>query len=491
MERKLNDQEITRRKKMQELIDMDKNPYAIDSFKTTHSSQQYKDQYEKFSKDELHTNVDEIIVAGRVMAIRQTFGVIKDFYGRLQFYINKKEIEPQLFSLFSNQLDIGDIIGIVGTPMKTNTGEITIKIKNFKILSKALKPLPEKFHGLSDEETRARQRYIDLITNDESLNVFITRSKILKLVREYFDSLNYFEVETPVLQPILGGAAARPFITHHNALDREYYLRIATELPLKKLIVGGFERVYEIGRIFRNEGMDTTHNPEFTTIEAYEAYACMEDMMDRVEGLFRYIANKLNTIVFEYKGVNLDFSKPFRKISMVDFIKQETKIDFLTVTTNEHAQTLAKEHHIELMPHQKTIGHIINAFFEKYCEEKCLQPTFVYGHPLDVSPLAKKDDKNPLFTKRFELFIATKEYANAFAELNDPIDQFERFQSQIKEKSLGNQEANEIDYDFIDALEYGLPPTGGLGVGIDRMIMLFTKSLSIRNVLLFPHMREK
>lgn len=375
--------------------------------------------------------------------------------------------------------------------MKTNTGECTVKINNLVILSKSLRPLPEKFHGLQDEEVRARKRYVDLIMNSESMNTFVLRSKIVSLIREYLNSLGYIEVETPILQSILGGAAARPFVTHHNALDREYYLRIATELALKKLVVGGFEKVYEIGRNFRNEGMDATHNPEFTSIEAYTAYSSMEDQMDLLEEIIKYVTKNIGKQNFEYKGVNLDFNQKFKRINMVDAIKEATNIDFNQIDSDAKAIEIANEKHIELLPHEKNRGHIINKFFETYCEERCIQPTFVYGHPIEVSPLAKKDSNDPRYTKRFELFICGKEYANAFSELNDPIDQKQRFENQLKEKDLGNDEANEMDNDFIEALEYGLPPTGGFGLGIDRLVMLLTNNTTIRNVLLFPHMRDE
>lgn len=491
MERKFNDQELIRREKLKHLQESNQDPYQIQGFKRTHNTKTFKEEFENFSKDELHNSNEKIAIAGRVMAIRQTFGVIKDFFGRLQFYINKKEIDPIKFEQFQKLLDIGDIITIIGTPMKTNTGEITVKVKDFTIVSKALKPLPEKFHGLQDEETRARQRYVDLIMNEESMQTFVMRSKIIQALRSYMNSIDFIEVETPVLHGILGGAAARPFITHHNALNRPFYLRIATELPLKKLVVGGFEKVYEIGRIFRNEGMDATHNPEFTTMEAYAAYFNMEDVMELVENIIRNIAIKVDKTQVLYKGINIDFNKPFKRVHMVEIIKEVTGIDFNKITSNEEAIKLAKEKNIELLPHQKNKGHIINLFFEEFCEDKCQQPTFVYGHPIEVSPLSKKDYKNPQYTNRFELFINGKEYANAFAELNDPIDQYERFKSQLKEKDLGNDEANEMDMDFVEALEYGLPPTGGLGIGIDRLVMLFTNSETIRDVLLFPHMREK
>ena len=490
MERKFNDQELARRAKLQKLTDMGLNPYKNEKFERTHSAAQFVKQYEGFSHEELQVNTDVIKIAGRVMAIRQTFGVISDFSGDVQFYINKKTFDPDKFAIFKQLLDLGDIIGITGTPMKTMTGQVTIKVTDFVILAKSLIPLPEKFHGLADEEIRARKRYLDLMTNRESLNTFVERCKILQYIREYMTSKDFLEVETPILSPKLGGAAARPFITHHNTLDRNYYLRIATELPLKKLIVGGFEKVYEIGRIFRNEGMDTTHNPEFTSIEAYQAYANLEDMMDLTEGIIRYAAQQLNKTRLNYKGVEIDFSKPFKRITMIDFIKQETNIDFNQVKTDDEALALAKQHQIELLPHQKTRGHIISAFFEKYCEEKCTEPVFITEHPIDITPLAKKDPKDPRMTRRFELFICQKEYANAYSELNDPIDQLERFENQIKEKDLGNAEANEVDMEYIDALEYGLAPTGGVGIGIDRLVMLLTGKESIRDVLLFPHMKD-
>lgn len=490
MERKFNDQELARRAKLQKLVEMGKNPYTIEKFERTHTCASFVKAYDKFSHEQLQENKDVIKVAGRVMAIRQTFGVISDFSGELQFYINKKTFDPDKFQMFKQLLDLGDIIGITGTPMKTMTGQVTIKVTDFVILSKSLIPLPEKFHGLADEEIRARKRYLDLITNRDSLNTFVARTKILQYIREYMTSQDFLEVETPILSPKLGGAAARPFTTHHNTLDRNYYLRIATELPLKKLIVGGFEKVYEMGRIFRNEGMDPMHNPEFTSIEAYQAYANLEDMMDLTENVIRYAAKKLGKEKISYKGVDIDFSKPFKRISMIDMIKEVTKIDFNTVKTDKEAVDLAKKDGIELLPHQNTRGHVISMFFEKYCEEKCQQPVFITEHPIEISPLAKKDPKDPRMVRRFELFICQKEYANAFSELNDPIDQLERFEAQIKEREMGNAEANEVDMEYIDALEYGLAPTGGVGIGIDRLVMLLTGKESIRDVLLFPHMKD-
>ena len=490
MERKFSEQELIRREKLNKLITNNQNPFEVEFVDRTCTINEFNNKYEPYSKDELHNDTTNITLAGRVMGIRQTFGVIKDFSGNGQFYVNKKNVDAKVFAKFS-ELDIGDIVKIIGTPMKTNTGQVTLNVIDIDIISKSLKVLPEKFHGLVDEEIRARNRYVDLIVNNESMQVFVNRSLIVKAIRNYMDSNGFFEVETPILNPVLGGAAARPFITHHNALDREYYLRIATELPLKKCIVGGFEKVYEIGRIFRNEGMDATHNPEYTSMEVYQAYTGMEGMMNLTEGVIKYCAEFINKFQLKFRGYEIDLSKPFTRIHMLDLIKNITGVDFYKVKNDDEAIKLAKEHNIELLPHQMKYGHIINAFFEKYCEDTLIQPTFVYGHPIEISPLAKKDYKDPRFTKRFELFIGQKEFANAYSELNDPIDQFNRFEEQLKEKDLGNDEANEMDLDFVNALEYGLPPTGGMGLGIDRLVMLLTEKDVIRDVLLFPHMKDK
>lgn len=488
MERKFSDQEQIRRSKLQTLQQENNDPYQVEKVKRTMTISEFNKTYKNIKK---HLT-KKVVLAGRVIAIRQTFGVIKDFLGKTQFYINKNKVSDKTFKYFSKSVDIGDIVEIKGCPFKTMKGELTLDVSSIRIVSKALKPLPEKWHGLQDEELRARHRYVDLIMNDDSVNTFILRSKIIKWIREYMDSQDFLEVETPVLHPILGGANAKPFITHLNALKRNFYLRIATELPLKKLIVGGFDRVYEIGRIFRNEGMDATHNPEFTSMEVYAAYWGMEEQMKLTENIFKWIAKKLKikSITLE-DGTEINFVNKFKVIHMVDFIKEVCGIDFFEVKTDAEALNLAKKHGVEVQNHQKSKGHIINLFFENFCEKKCIQPTFVWGHPIEVSPLSKKDYANKGFTKRFELFINTKEYANAFAELNDPIDQFERFENQLKEKTLGNDEAVEMDMDFIEALEYGLPPTGGMGLGIDRLVMLFANKSTIRDVLLFPHMKEK
>ncbi len=493
MYKKLTDQEQIKWDKLTELKNNNQNPFAITGCKRTYVISEFIKTYNDFSKEELHEKFDneQISLVGRVMNQRQTFGVIKDFSGRIQFYLNKKNVDKDTFHYFK-KIDIGDIVNIIGSPMKTMTGELTINIKKIQIISKSLKVLPEKFHGLVDEELRARERYVDLIMNDDSMKTFVLRSKIIKTIREYMDSQNFLEVETPVLQPILGGAAARPFTTHHNALDREYYLRIATELPLKKLIVGGFDKVYEIGRIFRNEGMDATHNPEFTSMEAYQALANMEDTMELCENVIKYTVDKLfDKKIFSYRGFEIDLGKPFQKKHMCDFVKEVTGIDFRKITDDKEALALAKKHNIELKKHENKVGHVLNGFFEAFCEEKIIQPTFVYGHPVEVSPLSKMNNEDNRYTDRFELFIGQKEFANAFAELNDPEDQYNRFAAQLKEKELGNDEANEMDYDFINALEYGLPPTGGLGIGIDRLVMLLTEKNTIRDVLLFPHMKDK
>lgn len=495
--RTFTDQEQIRRNKLKDLQTDFTDPFSIESVKRTLNLGEFRSKYSKLKNEEHSKDIHTLV--GRVMNIRQTFGVIKDFFGSLQFYINKKNIDPKIFEYFSKYVDIGDIVEIVGNPFVTMKGELSLNVTQIKIVSKALKPLPEKYHGLQDEELRARHRYVDLITNSESMDTFVLRSLIVRHIRNYMDSNGYFEVETPVLHPILGGANARPFVTFHNALKRNYYLRIATELPLKKLIVGGFDKVYEIGRIFRNEGMDATHNPEFTSMEAYTAYASMEDTMDLVENIFHYVAKALNVKEIQIPakdensplGPKIEISKKFKRIRMTDFVKEVTGVDFDKVKDDKEALEIAKKHDVHVEKHQRTKGHVLNLFFEQFCEEKCIQPTFVWGHPVEVSPLSKKDYKRPGYTKRFELFINTKEYANAFAELNDPIDQYDRFLEQVKEKELGNEETVEMDMDFVEALEYGLPPTGGLGIGIDRLVMLFSNKLTIRDVLLFPHMKDK
>lgn len=491
---KLTDQEIVRREKMVELRKQGIDPFGS-AFKKTHQASEIFELYDKYDKDELAFKNDEVIVAGRIMTKREMgkagFLHLQDETGQIQVYLRKDTLSELDFELFK-AADLGDIIGIQGRVFRTNHGELSIKAEKYTHLSKALRPLPEKYHGLSDIEERYRRRYVDLIVNERSRYIARTRTKIIRAIQHFFDEKGYLEVETPVLQPILGGAAARPFVTHHNTLDMDFYLRIATELPLKRLIVGGFEGVYEIGRLFRNEGMSPKHNPEFTTIEVYIAYLDMLGMMEVTENLLEAVALEvLDSTNVTWGEKEISLKAPYHRIHMVDAIKEVTGIDFWPITDVKDALKIAKEHNVEILKHQESVGHIINTFFEKFAEEKIIQPTFVYGHPVDVSPLAKRNPKDERFTDRFELFIDGREYANAFSELNDPIDQRERFLSQLKEKELGNVEANEMDLDFVEALEYGMPPTAGMGLGIDRLVMLLTNSESIRDVILFPHMRNR
>ena len=443
-----------------------------------------------------HTPEENLIykTAGRIMAYRgkgkAVFAHIEDRSGRIQVYLRQDALGEKVFEVVK-KIGVGDIIGVEGEIFITKTGELTLRASSLELLSKNLRALPEKFHGLTDVETRYRKRYVDLIMNKDVRDTFIKRTQIISGIREILDNKGFLEVETPLMHPILGGAAARPFITHHNTLDMDLYMRIAPELYLKRLIVGGLERVYELGRNFRNEGMDRTHNPEFTTIEVYKAFSDLEGMMDLTEGIISNAANEVcGTYELEYKGNKISLAPGFKRISMTDAIKEKTGIDFADQLSFDDAKKLAEEHHIEVEPHFG-YGHIINEFFEKYVEETIIEPTFVYGHPIEISPLAKKNLDDPRFTQRFELFICGNEYANAFTELNDPIDQYERFANQLKEKELGNDEANEMDLDYVEALEYGLPPTGGMGMGIDRLVMLLTGQESIREVILFPHMKNK
>ena len=492
-ERKFSEQELVRREKMQELIDKGIDPFG-QRFDVTAYSKGIKEQYGEKTHEELEEMAVEVSVAGRIMTKRRKgkvcFMHIQDRDGQIQLYVRKDTLGEEVYEIVKKG-DIGDIIGVKGTVFMTNTGECSIKVSEYTHLTKALRPLPDKFHGLSDIEERYRRRYVDLIMNEEAKKIAFTRPRIIRSIQNYLDSRNYVEVETPVLNPILGGAAARPFVTHHNTLDTDFYLRIATELSLKRLIVGGMDAVYEIGRLFRNEGMDRTHNPEFTTIEVYKAFSDLEGMMDLTEGIIANAAMTVNgTYDVEYKGHSISLAPGFKRISMVDAIKEKTGVDFGEQKTFEEAKKLAEEHGIEVEPHF-AYGHIVNAFFEKYVEETIVEPTFVYGHPIEISPLAKKNLQDPRFTQRFELFICGNEYANAFTELNDPDDQYERFANQLKEKELGNDEANEMDMDYVEALEYGLPPTGGMGMGIDRLVMLLTGQETIREVILFPHMKNK
>ena len=458
-------------------------------FEVSHHAKDVLEQFDHLEGEE--ESSEEITIAGRLMAIRghgkASFSVLMDRSGRIQIYFKLDVLGEEKYSQFK-LFDIGDIIGVKGHVFRTRRGEITVRVDDFDMLSKSLRPLPEKFHGLTDTEIRYRQRYVDLIMNPEVMNTFIARTNIMKSIREYLDERDYIEVETPVLGTIAGGAAARPFITHHNTLDLDMYLRIATELNLKRLIVGGMERVYEMGRVFRNEGMDVRHNPEFTTIELYQAYADYTDLMDITEGLVLNAANKvLGTTEFDYQGTHIDLAK-VKRISMNDAVKEATGKDFLSCKTVEEARAMATEIGV---PYEERfgIGGILNAAFEERVEETLIQPTFITGHPTEISPLAKRNPENPMITDRFEFFIYGRELANGFTELNDPIDQEGRFLDQLKQREAGDDEAHEMDRDFITALEYGLPPTGGLGIGIDRLVMFLTDSASIRDVLLFPTMK--
>ncbi|WP_338752582.1 lysine--tRNA ligase [Bacillus sp. FJAT-52991] len=489
----LNDQLLVRREKMQALREKGMDPFGK-RFERTHSAESIISEFDQFSKEELEEKEATVKIAGRVMTKRGKgkagFAHVKDLSGQIQIYVRKDAIGEEAYEVF-NMTDLGDIVGVTGTVFKTKVGELSIKVTHYEYLTKALRPLPDKFHGLKDVEQRYRQRYLDLITSPESQQTFVARSRIIQSMRRYLDEQGYLEVETPMMHSIAGGASARPFITHHNALDMELYMRIAIELHLKRLIVGGMEKVYEIGRVFRNEGVSTRHNPEFTMIELYEAYADYQDIMRLTENLIAHIAEEvLGTTTVPYGEHEVNLKPQWRRYHMVDAVKEYTGVDFWKEMTDEEARQLAKEHGIE---YKETMqyGHIVNEFFEQKVEEKLIQPTFIYGHPVEISPLAKKNDEDPRFTDRFELFIVGREHANAFTELNDPIDQRERFEAQLKEREQGNDEAHEMDDDFIEALEYGLPPTGGLGIGVDRLVMLLTNSPSIRDVLLFPLMRHK
>jgi len=484
----LSEQEGIRRVKLQELQDAGKDPFVITTFPQDTHSAQIHENYDNFDGK-------TVAVAGRIMSKRimgkASFCHIADRDGQIQVYVQLAALGEETYADFK-KMDIGDIIGVKGEVFKTQKNEPSVRAAELTLLSKSLRVLPEKYHGLKDQELRYRQRYVDLIVNPEAREVFLKRTATIKSIREFLDGRDYIEVETPVLQVIAGGTNARPFKTFHNTLDMDMYLRIALELPLKKLIVGGFERVYEIGRNFRNEGMSTRHNPEFTSIELYEAYSDMVGMMDITENMIVHIAQTVlgrTTITYGEKEINL--STPWHRLNMVEAIKEVKGVDFTVEMTLDEAKAIAKEHGISVPSHYTGVGHIINEFFEEFVESTIVQPTFIYGHPVEVSPLAKKNKADGRFTDRFELFIDGREYANAFTELNDPIDQKERFEAQLAEAELGNDEANEMDIDFIEALEYGMPPAGGMGLGIDRLVMLLTDSASIRDVLLFPTMRKR
>ena len=486
-EQDLNELLKIRRDKLAELQEKGKDPFELTKFSVDYHSDYIIDNFEELEGK-------EVSIAGRIMTKRvmgkASFCHVADRNGQIQSYVRKDAIGEEDYAEFKHY-DLGDIVGIKGEVFRTQKGEISVKAHEVTLLSKSLQVLPEKFHGLKDTDTRYRQRYLDLIVNPEVKSTFITRSKIIKEIRNVLDNKGYLEVETPVLNTISGGASARPFITHHNALDMELYMRIALELPLKRLIVGGFERVYEIGRVFRNEGLSVRHNPEFTLLELYEAYTDYHGMMDITEELIRTVANNvLGTTTVTYDDVEIDLGKPFVRLSMLDAVKQYAKVDFDEIKTDEEAKQLAKDHNIEFEKHHKK-GDILNLFFEEYVEEHLVQPTFITDHPVEISPLAKRKPEKPDYTERFELFITKREFANAFSELNDPIDQRQRFERQEELRAAGDEEASMIDEDFLTALEYGMPPTGGLGIGIDRLVMLLTNSYSIRDVLLFPTMKNK
>ena len=494
MAREFTDQELARREKANKLREMGLDPFGK-RFDRTAFCNDIKQKYQDIDHDAFENINDEYTIAGRIMFIRKmgkaSFFTIQDKTGHMQVYISINDVGEEAYNLFKTA-DIGGIVGVKGKVMKTRTGEVTLKCIEYTHLVKSLRPLPEKFHGLTDIEERYRRRYVDLIMNEDAKKIAFTRPKIIRCIQNFMDNRGFVEVETPVLSTLLTGASARPFETHHNAQDLDMYMRIALELPLKRLLVGGMEAVYEIGRVFRNEGMDPKHNPEFTLMEAYLAYSNLEGMMELTESMFKTIAEKVfNKKIFNWSGYEIDLGQEFKRISMTDAIKEKTGIDFKKEMTIEQALELAKEHNIEVEAHQQSVGHIINLFFEKYVEETLIQPTFLYGHPVEISPLTKRNPEDPRFVDRFELFIAGKEFANAYTELNDPIDQLERFVEQIKERELGNDEANDIDMDFVEALEYGMPPAGGIGYGIDRMCMLFTEQESIRDVILFPQMKKR
>lgn len=489
----LNDQMQVRRDKLAVYYEQGIDPFGS-RYERTGLAKELHESYGELTKEDLAADEKIVTLAGRVMTKRGkgkvSFTHIQDATGQIQLYVRKDEIGEESYDIFKT-VDIGDIIGVTGIVFKTNVGELSIQAKEFVLLSKSLRPLPDKYHGLQDIEQRYRKRYLDLIMNEESRQAFVTRSKVIQTMRRYLEEQKFLEVETPMLHSIPGGATARPFETHHNALDIQLYLRIAIELHLKRLIVGGFEKVYEIGRVFRNEGTSTRHNPEFTMIELYQAYADYEDIMELTENMIAYITKEIHgTTTIEYGEDTIDLAPSWTRLHMVDAIKAETGVDFWKDVSDEEAVAFAKEHNVGIKD-SMTYGHIVNEFFEQKVEETLVQPTFIFGHPVEVSPLAKKNPEDERFTDRFELFIVRREHANAFSELNDPIDQKARFQAQVEEREAGNDEAHLMDEDFIEALEYGMPPTGGLGIGIDRLVMLLTNAPSIRDILLFPQMRVK
>ena len=482
----INQLMAVRREKLEKLKEEGKNPFEITKFNKTHTSKEIKDNYEELEGK-------DVTVAGRIIAKRimgkASFCHIQDGEGKVQSYVSINDLGEDSYKHFK-EYDIGDIIGITGFVFKTRTEEISIHAKEVTLLTKSLKPLPEKFHGLKDTDLRYRQRYLDLIVNTEVRDTFIKRSIIIKELRNILDEKGYLEVETPILNNLITGDAARPFETHHNTLDIDMYLRIAPELNLKRLVVGGFEKVYEICKNFRNEGMDIKHNPEFTNVELYSAYEDYNDMMNITEEIITRLCMKVNgTLKINYQGTDLDLSTPWKRITMIDSIKEVTGIDFNEIKTDEEAMKIAKEKNVELEEGKTTRGHIINEFFETFVEETLIQPTFIMDYPVEVSPLTKRKKDDPSLTERFEVFIGGREYGNAYSELNDPIDQYERLKKQAEARANGDEEAGMMDEDFVNALEIGLPPTGGLGIGLDRLIMLLTDSASIRDIILFPTMK--
>lgn len=485
-ERNLNEMRLIRRQKLDELIAQGQNPHVIEKFEDALYSKDIKDNFEDFEEKSVR-------VAGRIMTKRGhgkiNFMDLQDMKGRIQLFNKQDLLGAEVYDQVK-KLDIGDIVGVEGTVFRTKAGEISVRSSKITLLTKSLQLLPDKWSGLKDMDLRYRQRYVDLIVNPDVKEVFFKRSQIISAIRAFLEKRNYLEVETSVLNNISGGASARPFITRHNALSIDMYLRIALELNLKRLIVGGFDRVYEIGRVFRNEGMDHTHNPEYTLLELYQAYTDLDGMMELTENMFAEVSQKVNgTQVINYQGTEIDLTPPWRRISMIDCIKEASGIDFNTIETDQEAQALAKEHNIELEHGKTSRGHIIAEFFDLYGEDTLIQPTFIYDYPIEISPLAKKKPGDPRLTRRFEAFINGSEMGNAFSELNDARDQYERFQAQVAEREAGDEEAQMMDEDFVNALEVGMPPTGGLGIGIDRMVMLLTDQISIRDVLLFPTMK--
>ena len=475
-----------RREKLDELRSAGKDPFEITKYDRTETAGQIKANYDKY--EEKDVSVAGRIIAKRIMG-KASFCTIQDSDEKIQSYVSINDLGEESYKAFKTY-DIGDFIGIKGFVFKTKTGEISVHAKEVTLLSKSLRPLPEKFHGLKDPDLRYRQRYVDLIVNPEVKDTFILRSKIIKEIRRFMDELGYMEVETPMLTTVATGDAARPFITHHNTLNLQMYLRIAPELNLKRLIVGGFDKVFEIGKNFRNEGMDIKHNPEFTNMEFYAAYQDYNDMMYTAEQLISTVAQKaLGTTTINYQGQEINLAPGWKKMTMIDAIKERTGVDFNTINTDEEAQAIAKEKGVEYEEIKNTRGHIINEFFETFVEDTLIQPTFIIDYPVEVSPLTKRKKEDPRLVERFELFIGGREYGNAYSELNDPIDQYERFVKQVEAKEKGDEEAGGMDEDFVNALEIGLPPTGGMGIGLDRLIMLLTDSASIRDVLFFPTMK--